>query len=261
MIRTAFALLCALALLVTSIATSPSASAQTQSPVQSSARPLGLQPIQPVMLSGSDARSQTFNQVHLPIVLGIITDHLVSGRAFDGRGSFKLDADKLFMPQAANQTIRIYFIDEGAGYHNSLGFDFTQAGDPNPGQAYLIFPDASKPAASGQEWMLGVPQYTRRASDPLKTGDFVDIGVGGAGWQLGLFLISNGASGGNVKLWNDKSLNVDGIQHMVAFQIPNTNLLLVGFEDLIGGGDLDFEDTLFVVDIGFDYQTDLNLPN
>ena len=48
----------------------------------------------------------------------------------------------------------------------------------------------------------------------------------------------------------DQHLNVDGLQHMVAFIIPDSRYVLLGFEDIIDGGDLDYNDCLFVVDIG-----------
>ena len=81
-------------------------------------------------------------------------------------------------------------------------------------------------------------------------GDFVEVSTGGNGWQLDFFLISNAVSGGTTSLWADRALNSDGLQHMVAFMIPNSRFILLGFEDIVGGGDLDYNDALFVVDIG-----------
>ncbi|MCA9134773.1 MAG: DUF4114 domain-containing protein, partial [Planctomycetales bacterium] len=56
--------------------------------------------------------------------------------------------------------------------------------------------------------------------------------------------------GGTQWLWNDPSENSDGLQHVVAFMLPDSPYILLGFEDIIGGGDLDYNDALFVVDIG-----------
>lgn len=113
----------------------------------------------------------------------------------------------------------------------------------------MIFPNAS----------IGTG---RRTIDiPLREGDFVDIGVGGNGWQLDFFLISNGfrlwrdSNQTNTNLgwlWNDKSKNSDGLQHVVAFALPDSPYILVGFEDILGGGDLDYNDALFVVDVGIE---------
>jgi hypothetical protein len=233
---------------------------QTVSPAQSPVRPLGLQPIGPVMLNGSDARSREFNSTILPEVQSIIRQKLVSGKVFDDLGTFPLDADKLLMPYAAQRPIRIYFIDEGAGYQNSLGFSYSLVGSEDRSAAVLLFPNASKSASGTNSWNLGTPQLERTADQPLNTGDFIDLGNGGAGWQLDFFVISQGATGGQHKLWADKSRNVDRTQHVVAFQIPNSTYLIISFEDMLYGGDADYEDLILVADIGFDYQKPFLLP-
>ena len=48
----------------------------------------------------------------------------------------------------------------------------------------------------------------------------------------------------------DPLLNPDGIQHVAAFAVEDSPYLMIGFEDLYMGGDLDFNDLLFAVDIG-----------
>jgi hypothetical protein len=39
--------------------------------------------------------------------------------------------------------------------------------------------------------------------------------------------------------------------------MPDSPFILVGFEDLIGGGDRDYNDALFVVDVGIENATNL----
>ncbi|MBM3965508.1 MAG: DUF4114 domain-containing protein, partial [Planctomycetes bacterium] len=58
-------------------------------------------------------------------------------------------------------------------------------------------------------------------------------------------------------LWNDADKNCDKFQHVVAFVMPDSPFILVGFEDLIGGGDRDYNDALFVVDVGIENATNL----
>jgi hypothetical protein len=234
---------------------------QTVSPTQSPVRPLGLQPIGPVMLSGSDARSREFNQVYLPQVQATIREKLVSGKVFDDLGTYPLDADKLLMPYAAQRPIRLYFIDEGAGYQNTLGFTYSLIGSDVHGTEVLLFPNASKAASGSNSWNLGSPQTARTIEQPLNTGDFLDIGNGGAGWLLDFFIISQGATGGQHKLWADKTRNMDKTQHVVAFQIPQSTYLIISFEDMLYGGDADYEDLILVADIGFDYQKPFILPH
>lgn len=213
--------------------------AQTVSPVQSPARPLSLPLWGPVYAKASDARSADFYNNVMPHFLTIINDQLSETVEFTGRSGFKLDGSKLLLRTASDAPIRIYFLFEGAGYHNTLGYCWTLAGAEEKGTKYILFPDASiKPSGNRTTW------------EPLFIGDFVEIDRGGNGWQLDFFLISNGVNGGKVALWADQELNSDNLQHMVAFIIPDSRYILLGFEDIIGGGDLDYNDALFVVDIG-----------
>lgn len=49
---------------------------------------------------------------------------------------------------------------------------------------------------------------------------------------------------------DDYSLNADGIAHTVGLLNSNEGKLTLGFEDLYNGGDRDFDDSVFTVDIG-----------
>lgn len=233
----------------------PYATAQMVASVQSPARPFDLPVHAPVYRYASDARSAYFYAQVMPAFLDIINDQLAETVEFSGRDGFQLDASRLLLRARSDDSIRIYFLAEGAGYHNTLGFAWTPAGSDEVGQPTILFPDASQ--RSG---------VFRTESEPLKTGDFIDIGVGERGYQLDFFLISNGVNGGSHWLWNDPMKNSDGLQHMVAFMIPGSRFVLIGFEDIIGGGDLDYNDCLFVADIGEENAQNLlneesTLPN
>lgn len=203
------------------------------SPVQSAARPFGLEIAGPVKLAGSDAAANTFQTEALPGLSALVQTRL-SERGPINDSTLLLDPDKLILSTAAD--VRVYFVGEGAGYRNSLGFN-TAGGGVTSGNPLLIFPDAS----SGG---------TRTGSEPLLAGDFVDLGSFAAGTKLDFFLIANGASGGNQVFSTDGSVNPDGINHVVSFAALSGSYLLIGFEDLFGGGDRDFNDVLFAVDIG-----------
>ncbi len=195
--------------------------------------------VSPVMRARSDARSTHFSNTYISTLRQIIDVSLKEGVVLQNVSTLKLDANKLFLRQQANQSIRVYFLAEGAGYMNTVGFAFTPAGSETAGTPYLVFPNAS----TGSR---------RTTSTPVMEGDFVDIGRGGNGFQLDFFLISNGANGGTTWLWNDIDKNSDKLQHVVAYHVPGSSLILIGFEDILGGGDLDYNDCLFVVDIGFE---------
>ena len=50
--------------------------------------------------------------------------------------------------------------------------------------------------------------------------------------------------------YNGSSNNSDSFQHMVAFFPDNSQYVIIGFEDMAGGGDEDCNDVMFVVDVG-----------
>ncbi len=107
--------------------------------VQSPARPFGLPIIGNVQGNRSDARALAFHTTYFPTFQQIINDQLSESVVFSNASGFKLNASKLFLRTASDKPIRVYFLAEGAGYHNSLGFSYTPAGSPTPGTPYLIF--------------------------------------------------------------------------------------------------------------------------
>lgn len=226
--------------------------------------PLNLTIAGQVQVSGSDSRAAAFNKDYLPTFNKIINDNLSESVVFTNAAGFKLDSSKLFLRMEAKETIRVYFLAEGAGYMNTVGFAFTPAGSPTPGTPRVMYPNAS----------VGTGKRTVNA--PIRAGDFVEIGKGGNGWQLDFFLIGDAFNIWNnqkkrkasdfIWYWNDIEKNSDGIQHVVAFALPNSPYILIGFEDLFRGGDRDYNDALFVVDIGIENVVSLTddpstLPN
>ena len=219
--------------------------AQTESTIQSQARPAGLDIVDVVNIASSDLRSYEFQTSDLPGIMEMVNQKL------DERGSIddsllSVDPGKLLLKQSAD--VRVYFVGEGAGYHNTLGINTSGSGI-NSGDPSLIFPDASSTndyiaeASSNQD-------VGRSSSNPLAPGDFVDLGTVESGSVLDFFLIANGAFGGNYVYTTDAATNPDGINHTVALAGEDSPYLIIGFEDLYGGGDRDFNDLIFAVDIG-----------
>jgi hypothetical protein len=241
--------LCRVALAASGLFAATVLMAQVGSPVQSTARPFELEIVDKVQLAGSDEASATFQKAVLPSITELINKNLSETTKFADASSYNLDPTKLRL--SVDSTARVYFLGEGAGYRNTLGFNTLEAGQPTPTTsltktAQLIFPDASStvstfdPAAS----------VKRTASAPLLPGDFVDLGKFSAGTTLDFFLIANGAGGGK-DIWTaPASRNSDKLTHVVAFALPSSPYLIVSFEDLAGGGDRDYNDVAFAVDIG-----------
>ncbi len=193
----------------------------------------------------TDDRSQQFGRETLWSIKDMLNMTL-SERNPVNDASIALDPSKLTLATASD--VRVYFIGEGAGYRNTLGFN-TSGGDYRNPDSRLIFPNAS--SLLGTEYTRQTLETGKRNADnPLLPGDFVDLGRFDAGTTLDFFLIANGAAGGKNVFSTRTALNPDRINHVVAFTLPSSPYLIIGFEDLLGGGDRDFNDLLFAVDIG-----------
>ena len=220
--------------------------AGTPSSVQSSARPSGLSIVAPVMQAGSDASSKNFQTV-LPGMLNFVNTYLPEyHNNLNSPLAFNIDPSKLTLSTLSD--VRVYFAYEGAGYHNTLGFNTTGIGTSS-GNPQIIFPDASSSLNYG-----GSGAGVRSATDPLLPGDFVNLGRFDAGTKLDFFLMANGANGGNTVFSTTASANPDGLNHVATFTpsywgAANSPYLFISFEDLLGGGDKDFNDVIIALDI------------
>ena len=230
-----------------SLLVAPGALAGTVSPVQSTATTIyDLDPVAQVELAGSDEAALDFFQNDMPELLSIVNANLSERSAVENVTDFALDPNPLYLTVPSD--VRVYFLGEGAGYRNSLGF---YTGSPEGGvagstDASLIFPDASSTSAYSTTEVTA----SRSGSAPLAPGDYVDLGSFDADTQINLFLVANGANGGSDTWYTDPSLNSDGIVHYVALADPGSPYLLIGIEDLNGGGDEDYNDLVIAVDIG-----------
>lgn len=218
--------------------------AQVVSPVQSPARPYSLSIDAPVQLAGSDAAAAAFQANVLPGMISAEQKLLPEYRNESAQylASISFDVSKLVL--STDTVARMYFLGEGAGYQNTLGISTTNSGPQSPG-ASLVFPNASSSVGFGGS---GTP--VRSVGEPLLPGDFVNLGTLKAGTALDFFLIANGASNGTQVLSTNKSLNSDGIVHAVALATPGSPYLVITFEDMVGGGDHDYNDVYFAVDLG-----------
>jgi len=215
--------------------------AATDSPVQVDVRPFGLEIVDTVKLAGSDAASAQFQSDVLPGLTGLVD----VGWEESLTSAVSVDPAQLDLATAAD--VRVYFVSEDAAYHNTLGFN-TEGSGITSGDPLLIFPDAT----------TGGDTRTDRA--PLLPGDFVDLGSFEGGTQLDFFLIADGRQRpeGRPVYSTDSSVNPDGIEHVLAFALADSPYLLVGFEDVYAGGDQDFNDVIFAVDIGADNVAELS---
>ncbi len=185
----------------------------------------------------------------------------------------------------------VTFLNEGAGYRNSLGV-YKVADDGSITDVSILFPNASKIGSGGDL----IPGESAVALD-LNAGD-----------RIGFFIVSNGFGHGTdnqqhlsdpdgqfelrtpdgqpgnletataLELWHidavtgeetkirsqygndlfhsaadpadDYAPNPDNFPHTVGHLNTVEGLITLGFEDLKYGGDKDYDDTVFVVDVG-----------
>ena len=146
--------------------------------IQSPARPFGLDVVSPVHMAGSDAASSNFMANTLPDILDYLKSNAVNQTSLD-LVSTEANPDNLILDNPSS--VRIYFVGDAAGYHNSIGINY--AGDAGP---MLVFPDAS--SANSAERGGNVRQEYTSADYQLLPGDFVDLGSAEAGSVLDLSL-------------------------------------------------------------------------
>ena len=205
--------------------------------VQSDFTVFGMSHVGPVMVSGSDSRAQAFNDEILPGASELVDVHLKEGVEFLAAGVTRLDEDALFLLNDSDRPVRVYYVHEGAGYRNTLGYATTMAGSAELGERKIIFPDVS-------DGTYGGPVM-------LDEGDFVELGDFPQGTMFEFFIVRDAVRGGRHIFTNQDHLNPDGIQHLAAWLLGD-RFVLLGFEDLLNGGDLDYNDVVCVVDLSPD---------
>ncbi|MGH7134464.1 MAG: DUF4114 domain-containing protein [Pirellulales bacterium] len=226
-----------------------SASAQTLSKYQPSQRPLGLPLVGQTYLDGTDTTSQAFDSSKQSF-LSIITTNLPEGVAFTGANLNQLDPTRLYF--MFDYAPRIYYIYEGACYDNALGVTIATVSSPTnkptTGASYTVFPFVHSSISP----VCCTGSGKRSTSEPLMAGDFVELPTVKAGQQLAFFIMANMDSKANPAdvYYNGNSNNPDNFQHLISFFPDKSQYLIIGFEDMYGGGDKDCNDLMFVVDIG-----------
>ena len=139
----------------------------------------------------------------------------------------------------------VTFVNEGAGYKNSLGYYTYNVNDGAPAdinllQHNIIFPNVS---------YYGNGNY-------LNPGDKVYLGQFEAGTVIGWFLVANGWTNGSVsevrtRYYSNPEFNPEEAQyqqHNVFLHDEDSGKFLLAFEDLLRpGGDNDFNDAVFYV--------------
>jgi hypothetical protein len=219
------------------------ASTQPLRAEQSAASPYDLNILAPVQLAGSDAAAADFQTNVLPGMLDTVQAMLPEHQRLSTSALASLFLDPSNLVLSHDASARVYFLGEGAGYHNTLGISTTGGGPLSP-DAALIFPGA----AYTDGFNGGASTLERSVNALLTPGDFVDLGNFNAGTALDFFLIANGVGTGTF-FSTTQSLNQDGMIHAVSLSPSGSAYLIIGFEATKNGGDRDYNDFLFAMNI------------
>ena len=201
------------------------------------ARPFGLDIIGPAQSAGSDAQSSTMTGAQFNSIIDLYTQRITNPAA-------QSELVQLDPSQIALQTdydARVYFSGLSGSYNNTLGLNTSGFG-VNEGNPLLIAPYTLAAVDDAE--------FNRTAGQSLTNGEFVEIGTLQAGSAFDLFLVSNGGNGGTDVFSSNALMNADGFQHLMAFALPDSPYLLLGFEDMYGGGDQNFLDMVFALEVG-----------
>ena len=136
------------------------------------------------------------------------------------------------------ETVSVTFFTEGAGYHNALGW-FSYDSDFNIQSTGTIFDDASTS-----------PDLLGNTDGPLQPGDTLDIVFDDPLTDAFGFWISPAEN--NYTYYSLNSLNLDGEDHLGAMTLNGVPGYVIGFEDLDGLGDADYNDVIISYESNLD---------
>ncbi len=139
--------------------------------------------------------------------------------------------------------VALTFINEQAGYTNTLGYYYYDADNPPASlddlAKIIVFPNASAVGSGGE----------------LEPGSTMKLlGSFNKNTVIGFFLIANGWQGGTVTngygtIYTDPAFNPDGVQQSLIFYDQTCSSTVIAFEDIVTswGGDKDFNDAIFQI--------------
>ncbi|MEM7553416.1 MAG: DUF4114 domain-containing protein [Cyanobacteria bacterium P01_A01_bin.84] len=158
----------------------------------------------------------------------------------------KIDPNKLTLKN--DYDVRAWFINEGAAHKNQLAYETTKDGQTT-GKG-MIFNNIS---------CIADCELSNPDDGVLNIGDYVDIGTVLKGEKLNFSLKANGYNNPNGHVFGAPDQdNPDGLAHTVSYlyrdKDSGKDYVMIGFEDIFGpkenGSDRDFNDAVFVVDLG-----------
>ncbi|MCJ8324295.1 MAG: DUF4114 domain-containing protein [Rhizobiales bacterium] len=184
--------------------------------------------------------------------------------------------------------VRVIFEGETAGYRNSFGY-YKVADDGTIYDVDIIWENASLQNSGGDLIAGQSDQYLSVSagdqigffivSNGYSYNDYASLGIGNYEYRdadgnpanlnstnPSLFHVADDGTTTLIRVHtyhtagygDNVALNPDGILHTTGVLKTDMGTLTLGFEDLYNGGDMDFDDSVFTVDIGTENATILN---
>ncbi|MEO0487674.1 MAG: DUF4114 domain-containing protein [Pseudomonadota bacterium] len=211
-------------------------------------------------------------------------DYVLGGQGEDtliGDAPSSVEFEPSSIEIVEDYTMTMTFDYEGAGYQNSLGMYRVDAETGKIKEAEIAWENASLQGSGGS--LVGGQSsvsYDVKAGEKIGffiigngygINDFASLGAGSfefvnddgseASIDSTTPTLRHVASDGTVTVMNgnvyhsastqpDHGLNADGIDHTEGHSGTDVTNFQIGFEDLYNGGDMDFDDVMFTVEVG-----------
>lgn len=218
--------------------------------------------VDPAMVNGVDSKNLTMAEA-AEVKVGFVSE----GAGYRSMvGFYTFDANGKIVPGS----LQFLWLDASQNAQNTPGGALTKdfLGNTQPqeislGQlpadtrfGFFIVSDGAS-SSTNQQIMAGIPGVAKnsdnQAADLAAINSKVTFQTDANG--NGSILVNGQALAGNIYFTHDKSLNTDSngndMEHTLSgVTAKNDGKLYIGFEDLAGGGDRDYDDVVINVDIG-----------
>jgi tetratricopeptide (TPR) repeat protein len=206
--------------------------------------------------AGSDQRAQAFQRTWLPRMILDARDKFNADSVARDFSRLALDPTRLVLLEPS--AVRVYFVGAQGGFKSALGY-LAEGAQMTQSHPRALFSNATAPMKlfeSADAMRQGTPPAQalygkpRQRQAPMLPGDFVDLGTLPAGSRLIFYLDTDSANLANKgRFTTIPPRNPDKIEHVVTVAYQNSPYVLLGFEDLMGGGDRTFNDVVFAVEL------------
>lgn len=169
---------------------------------------------------GGDQRARDFLNNTMPALSQLLRGNLGSGRSLSGNGVQVLDPSRLRLTTETDA--RMYFIGGSEDLRNNLG--------SQDREARVLFGGVS--------------------NDKVDPGAYADLGRLPAGSDLDFFLITKRSGSERSALATSASSNPDAITHGATFAAMHGTMLILGFDQIYGDDEDEFNRLLFAIDLG-----------